>query len=280
MVTDDDLVFKALADPTRRLLLDRLFDRDGRTLTELESGFEMTRFGVMKHLRLLEDAGLLVARKSGREKLHFLNPVPIRLIHDRWIDKFTERQVSALADLKTELEERHMTSTTSTSTTTQVYRVYIKATPEAIWDAITKPEWTERYGYTGLVDYDLRPGGAYKVRATDPFKAAGAAQGFQIPDVIIEGEVLEADPPRKLVTTFHMLMDPNTASEQVTRITHEIAEGANGVCSLTLIHELEGAPNLAAIVSGARETQGAGGGHAWVLSDLKTLLETGKSFAS
>jgi DNA-binding transcriptional ArsR family regulator len=104
-VTDDDLVFKALADPTRRLLLDRLFERDGRTLSELESGFEMTRFGVMKHLRLLEEAGLVITRKSGREKLHFLNPVPIRLIHDRWIDKYTERQVSALADLKTELEK-------------------------------------------------------------------------------------------------------------------------------------------------------------------------------
>jgi DNA-binding transcriptional ArsR family regulator len=103
---DDDRVFKALADPTRRFLLDRLFVRDGRTLTELESELAMTRFGVMKHLRLLEDAGLVVARRSGREKLHFLNPVPIRLIHDRWIDKYTERQVSALVDLKTELEER------------------------------------------------------------------------------------------------------------------------------------------------------------------------------
>jgi DNA-binding transcriptional ArsR family regulator len=103
-VTDDDRVFKALADPTRRFLLDRLFARDGRTLTELESELEMTRFGVMKHLRVLEDANLVVTRRSGREKLHFLNPVPIRLVHDRWIDKYAERQVSALAELKTELE--------------------------------------------------------------------------------------------------------------------------------------------------------------------------------
>ena len=102
---DDDHVFKALADPTRRFLLDRLFARDGRTLTELESELEMTRFGVMKHLRVLEDAGLVVARRSGREKLHFLNPVPIRLIHDRWIDKYAERPVSALADLKRDLED-------------------------------------------------------------------------------------------------------------------------------------------------------------------------------
>ena len=104
-MTDDDLVFKALADPTRRSLLDKLFARDGRTLTELESEFDMTRFGVMSHLRVLEDAGLVVTRRSGREKLHFLNPVPIRLIHDRWIDKYTERQVSALTRLKSTLEE-------------------------------------------------------------------------------------------------------------------------------------------------------------------------------
>ena len=104
-MNDDDRVFKALADPTRRFLLDRLFERDGRTLTELESQLEMTRFGVMKHLRILEEAGLVVSRKAGRSRLHYLNPVPIRLIHDRWIDKYTERRVSALVDLKTQLEE-------------------------------------------------------------------------------------------------------------------------------------------------------------------------------
>ena len=104
-VNDDDRVFKALADPTRRHLLDRLFERDGRALTELESELAMTRFGVMKHLRVLEGAGLVVTRRSGREKLHFLNPVPIRLMHDRWIDKYTEHRVSALAELKAELED-------------------------------------------------------------------------------------------------------------------------------------------------------------------------------
>ena len=105
MSDDDDLVFKALADPTRRALLDRLFERDGRTLSDLESGQDMTRFGVMKHLRILEDAGLVVTRKEGREKFHFLNPIPIRLIHDRWIDKYTEGHASALVDLKHELEQ-------------------------------------------------------------------------------------------------------------------------------------------------------------------------------
>jgi len=102
---DDDLVFKALADPTRRMLLDRLFERDGRTLTELEAQLALTRFGVMKHLKVLEGAGLIVSRRRGREKLHFLNPVPIRQIHDRWIDKYREREVSALLDLKTSLED-------------------------------------------------------------------------------------------------------------------------------------------------------------------------------
>jgi DNA-binding transcriptional ArsR family regulator len=118
-VADDDRVFKALADPTRRFLLDMLYTRDGRTLTELESELEMTRFGVMKHLRILEDAGLITTRREGREKRHFLNPVPIRLIHDRWIDKYTERRVSALIDLKHALESSSSSSSTSEPTITQ-----------------------------------------------------------------------------------------------------------------------------------------------------------------
>jgi uncharacterized protein YndB with AHSA1/START domain len=163
--------------------------------------------------------------------------------------------------------------------TTQVYRVYIKASADAIWDAITKPEWTERYGYTGLVDFDLRPGGAYKVRPTEAFKKESEANfGGELPEVIIDGEVVEADPPRKLVHTFRMLMDPGMAAEPYTRLTYEIKELDDKVCSLTLTHELDGAPNLAALVRGDQEEYGAGGGHAWVLSELKTLLETGKVF--
>lgn len=173
-----------------------------------------------------------------------------------------------------------MSTVTDQTTTTQVYRVYIKASPEAIWDAITKPEWTARYGYTGYVDYDLRPGGHYRVRATEQFREAALAQGNDLPEIVIEGEVLEADPPRKLVTTFHMLMDPEIAAEPPTRITHEIEDKGDGVCSLTLTHELEGSPRLAMIVGGKWEGLGAGGGHAWALSDLKTLLETGSSFAA
>jgi uncharacterized protein YndB with AHSA1/START domain len=171
--------------------------------------------------------------------------------------------------------------TTTTATTTQVYRVYIKATPEKIWQAITDPEWTNRYGYTGFVHYDLRPGGALKVVANDEFKAAAEAQGYPCPDVIVDGEVIEADPPRKLVTTWRLLMDPETAAEGFTRITYEIKPLDVGYTSLTLVHELDGAPKLAALVSGQMEDagEGGGGGHAWVLSDLKTLLETGAPMA-
>jgi uncharacterized protein YndB with AHSA1/START domain len=167
---------------------------------------------------------------------------------------------------------------TDTASTTQVYRVYIKAPAEKIFDAITKPEWTERYGYTGLVDYDLQPGKPYVVRPSAAFKAAGDAAGFEIPDVVVDGEVVEVDPPRKLVVTFRMLMDPAMAAEGFTRLTYEIQETQEGVCSLTLTHELESAPLLAALVRGDQEAQGAGGGHAWVLSELKTLLETGTGF--
>ncbi|MEA2271057.1 MAG: hypothetical protein QOC64_3667 [Solirubrobacteraceae bacterium] len=164
-----------------------------------------------------------------------------------------------------------MTTTTDTTVTTQVYRVYIRATPEAIWEAITKPEWSARYGYGGRVEYDLRPGGAYRALTSDEMRAHGA------PEVAVEGEVVEADPPRRLVQTWRMLMDADMATHQ-TRLTYEIEAGEGGVTKLTLIHDLEGAPRLAALLAGEMEDAGAGGGWSWVLSDLKTLLETGTSF--
>jgi uncharacterized protein YndB with AHSA1/START domain len=159
-------------------------------------------------------------------------------------------------------------------TTVQVYRVYIKATAEAIWNAITKPEWTVRYGYGGLSDYDLRPGGAFVGRSNEGMCAQGA------PEIAVDGEVVEVDPPRKLVQTFRMLMDPAMAAEGFTRLTYEIAERSGGVCTLTVIHDVTGAPGLAALMRGDYESMGAGGGWAWVLSGLKTLLETGKELES
>ena len=161
---------------------------------------------------------------------------------------------------------------------TQVYRVYIRASASAVWDAITTPEWTERYGYGGRVEFDLRPGGAVRGTTSDAMKAHGARMGAEVPDVAIEGEVIEADPPRRLVMTFHMVMDPELAAEPTTRLTYEIEEGKGGATRVTLIHELEGAPKLAAVLSGSAEDEGAGGGWSWVLSDMKSLLETGRSF--
>jgi uncharacterized protein YndB with AHSA1/START domain len=164
-----------------------------------------------------------------------------------------------------------MTATTHTSVTTQVYRVYIKATPQAIWDAITKPEWTQRYGFGGRVEYDLRPGGVYRGLTSEGMRSMGA------PDVAVDGEVIEADPPRRLVQTLRNVMDEEGAAEGFTRLTFEIEETADGVTKLTVIHELEGAPKMALLMSGGMEDQGAGGGWSWVLSGLKTLLETDTS---
>ncbi len=162
-----------------------------------------------------------------------------------------------------------MTTVAEKRTTTQVYRVFIKAKPQAIWDAITKSEWTERYGYACPVEYDMRPGGAYRALANEPMKAHGT------PDVMILGEVVEADPPRKLVQTWHPVWDAQSASEPATRLTWEIVEQPGGVCRLTVIHDVTGAPSIAAMVTG--EVENAGGGWPFVLSDLKTLLETGKA---
>jgi uncharacterized protein YndB with AHSA1/START domain len=162
-----------------------------------------------------------------------------------------------------------MATATEKSVTTQVYRVFIKATPQAIWEAITKPEWTQKYGYACPTEYDLRPGGTFRAFASEPMKAHG------VPDVIIVGEIIESDPPRKLVQTWHPIWDPASAAEAVTRLTYEIDADRNGMTRLTVTHDVTGAPLTARMVSG--EVQEAGGGWNWILSDLKTLLETGKS---
>jgi uncharacterized protein YndB with AHSA1/START domain len=165
-----------------------------------------------------------------------------------------------------------MTSAARTTTkTVHVYRVYIKATPERIWEAITKPEWTVRYGYAGLVEYDLRPGGAFRVHANEGMKAFP-----EIPDVVSDGEVLECDPPRRLVQTWRMTMTPELAAEAFTRVTWEIDPVRGGVSRLTVTHDVTGAPMWGAVAAGEAESQGAGGGWNEILSGLKTLLETGE----
>lgn len=166
-----------------------------------------------------------------------------------------------------------MTTTTPTKTV-QIYRVYIKATPQAIWDAITKPEWTKRYGYAPLVEYDLRAGGTFRSYPNESMKA------FNVPDVIIDGEVIEATPPRRLVQTWRMLMDPTLAAEGFTHLTYDIEPAKGGVTRLTITHDLTGAAKLGVVVAGEREYEGAGGGWNEVLSSLKTLLETGVQLPS
>jgi uncharacterized protein YndB with AHSA1/START domain/DNA-binding transcriptional ArsR family regulator len=248
-------VFRALADPGRRVLLDRLFERDGQTLGELcEHLPEMTRFGVMKHLSVLEDANLLTTVKVGREKRHFLNPVPIRLVHDRWIGKFAERRVAALSDLKHELETK---VSTTVATTTQVYQVFIRTTPEAIWDAITRPEFTAKYFHGARVEADSH---RYLSRGPDG-------------SLWLDGAVYEFDPPRRLVHEWQSRYDPELVAEGSSRVTYDIEPQAGGFCKLTLTHDrLENAPKTASSVGGA--------GWMFILSGLKTLLETGEPLAT
>lgn len=162
---------------------------------------------------------------------------------------------------------------TSPRVTTQIHEVYIRATPQAIWEAITSPEWTAKYGYRGLADYDLRPGGTFRGR-TPP-----EMQAFGLPEVAIDGEVIESDPPRKLVQTYRFLFNDMTKAEGFTRLTWEIVPTASGFCRLTVTHELEGAPIMASMVGGRFNEEMGTGGWAWILSDMKTLLETGAAMA-
>ena len=245
---DADTVFKALADPTRRGLLDALYKEDGQSLGELEARLPMTRFGVMKHLRVLEHAGLVVTRRRGREKLHYLNTVPIRLIHDRWIDKYTAPWAAMLSGLKRELEDGQME---------KVFEIYIKTTPERLWQAIVDPEMRAKYTFGVGVYSDWKPGSRYTSRAT------GATAARDMP--IAEGENLEVDPPRRLVQSFRALWSEDVKREGTSRVTWEI-EPVGDSCRLTVTHD------------GLREMANSElyGGWPMVLSGLKTLLETGE----
>jgi uncharacterized protein YndB with AHSA1/START domain len=163
-----------------------------------------------------------------------------------------------------------MATDTKASVTTQVYEVYIRATPQAIWDAITSPEWTVKYGYKGVIEYELRPGGAYRAHSTSDMQAMG------LPDIVVDGQVIEADAPRRLVHTYRFLFSPEMKAEGFTRITWEIERSTAGFSRLTVTHELEGAPIMAGMVASKFSEMGAGG-WAWILSDLKSVLETGRS---
>lgn len=240
-----DAVFRALADPTRRAMLDALFKRDGQTLHALAKRAKMTRFGVMKHLRVLEEAGLVVTRRRGREKLHFLNPVPIRLVHDRWIDKYREPMAAFLTGLKTSIEEETME---------RVYEIYIKTTPDRLWQAITDPARRREYHFGVGVISDWTPGSTYE-----------GIPGQTDNAPIFEGRNLEVDPPRRLVQSFHALWSEGVRNEGESRVTWEI-EPVGDSCRLTVVHDQ--------LRQGANEE--LYGGWPMVLSGLKTLLETGE----
>lgn len=250
---EDEAIFRALADSTRRRLLDLLFERDGRTLKELEADQPMTRFGVMKHLRVLEEAGLITTRKAGRERLHYLNPVPIQLIADRWINKYAAARASALADLKAALEGGF--GMTSDPKPRLVNQIIIKAPPERVWEAITTPEFTSRYYYGSALATDLTVG--------SPFN-------YAMPNgsPVIEGQVVESDPPNRLVHTYRSLWPPMN-EDAPTTVTWELQPMPGGVTRVTVIH---------ADFAGETATyQGLqSGGWAWILSNMKTLLETGE----
>ena len=243
-----DDVFKALADPTRRSLLDELYRQDGQTLGALEARLPMTRFGVMKHLKVLEEAGLVVAKREGREKRHFLNAVPIRLVHDRWVSKYAEPWAAALSGLKTQLEEKTME---------KIFEIYIKTTPERLWEAITDSDMRAKYSFGVGVKSDWTTGSGYE--------AVHDGAGIRIS----EGENLEVDPPRRLVQGFTALWSDEVKAEGTSRVTWEI-EPVGDSCRLTVTHsELrEGANNELY------------GGWPMILSGLKTYIETGEELTT
>jgi uncharacterized protein YndB with AHSA1/START domain/DNA-binding transcriptional ArsR family regulator len=250
-------VFRALGDTSRRLLLDALRERDGQTLLELSVPLDMSRQAVMKHLGILEDAALITTVKRGREKFHYLNAVPIRQLHDRWIDKYRARTADALLDLKASLEDP-MNATTALATTADappahVFTVFIRTSPEALWDAITQSEFTLRYYYSSTVESDWRPG------STVAYKIAGE-------DAIV-GTAIEVDPPRRLSMTFDARWDEQVAGDPPSKITWEIEPAGPGLCKLTVIHD--------GFASRTETYDQVGGGMPFVLSGLKTLLETG-----
>jgi uncharacterized protein YndB with AHSA1/START domain len=238
-----DEVFKALADPTRRSLLDELFAQDGQTLSALQERFSMTRFGVMKHLKQLEEAGLVVTRRRGREKLHFLNPVPIRLVHDRWVSKYAEPWAAALSGLKTRLE----------SSMEKVFEIYIRTTPERLWEAITDAEIRSKYTFGVRMDSDWTQGSRFE--QSHP----------KAPGLLGEGENLEVDPPRRLVQSMRALWSDEVKSEGTSRVTWEI-EPIGDSCRLTVTHDQ--------LREDANEE--LYGGWPMILSGLKTWLESGE----
>jgi uncharacterized protein YndB with AHSA1/START domain/DNA-binding transcriptional ArsR family regulator len=250
----ENQTFKALADPSRRKLLDLLYVEDGRTLGDLCNHLQMTRFGVMKHLNRLEEAGLITTRKVGREKFHYLNPVPIYQIYDRWVSKYAEPWVSGLRELKKELESDQVMRPKPR----HINRIVIKATPQQVWQALTDPTKTAKYWYHGAIQSDWQEGSPYEILSP---------QG----EVQAKGLLLTVEPPKKLVMTWRLLSNDKTKDEQPSRLTWELEPHAEleGVTLVTLVHdEFEASPHTSRVLEN---------GLPLVLSGMKTLLETGTS---
>ena len=245
-----DAIFKALADPTRRSVLDALFAEDGQTLSALEAPFTMSRIAVMKHVRQLEDAGLIVTKRRGREKLHFLNTVPIQTIHERWVTKYTGAWSSGLLGLKHELEND---MDESRRTVEKVYEIYIRTTPELLWNAITNPEIRAKYNFGAAHVSEWTVGSPYKMKSP---KSEG---------LLGEGVILEVDPPRRLVQSMLALWSDEAQAEGTSRVTWEI-EQIKDSCRLVVTHDQlreDGCDELY-------------GGWPMILSGLKTWLESGE----
>src|ERR1700730_10801494 len=257
MILAMESVFKALADPSRRRLLDLLFERDGQTLTELAGSLPaMTRFGVMKHLGLLEEAGLVTTRRAGREKLHDLNAVPIRMVHDRWIGKYRKARAAALVDLKLDMEEEMATMDARPA---QIYTVFIRAPREKVWDAITRPEFTRKYFFGS------EPSSTWKPGARLLWTEHGTGRE------LVDGEVVEYDNARRLGHTWIVKYDADLNAEGPSRVTYELEE-TDGITKLTAVHD-----NFPA---GSKVYDNVAGGWMLVLSGLKTLVETGSPLQS
>ena len=250
-----DLVFRAIADPSRRDLLDALRERDGRTLGHLcEVLPNLTRFGVAKHLGVLEEAGLIVTRKVGRSKHHYLNVVPIQDIADRWIDRYRAPYSRMLVDLRDDLENREAAMTAKPPVFVQ--SVHIKAPREKVWEALTDPGFTTRYFYGfALVADSVDPGSPYEYRHSDG-------------SVAIAGEVVEADAGTRLVMTFSAQWDESFEGDAPSRVTYELEELGPELTKLTLVHDgFDGETATYTAVSG---------GWSLILDGLKTLVETGE----
>lgn len=247
-------VFKALGDESRRKLLDLLFIKQGRSLTELEEHLPMTRFGVMKHLKILKAAGLVTTRKSGRETLHYLNAVPIQMVYDRWVSKYSKAWARSLTELKYYLEANEMAEAKTAEMTKHVFEIYIKTTPELLWQAITDGAMTEKYYYGTRANSEWKPNSPYTYNTPDG-------------TVMLDGMVIESDPPRRLVTTFNPHWMPDAGEFPESKVTYEISPTGE-TCKLTLIHE--------DLVPGNPMTDGIRQGWSEILSGLKTLLETGE----